>query len=223
MPFCPKTLTLLVRAGQFVSAREYVTKLLTSGDRVARRDIADWFCRVMGTLPLPVGLVRVIIPNLSVMDVATMNPLIGYTCNMEAGLLRLSGARFCYLDAFVSRAKDDPCEHRGLEPMIKKFRSMQYLQILSFLCFQGDTDTAKLLVSTHGRVPIAILRKHVSRFYRSHSNTQETIISRAMEADLVSLPPREESVVGFAVDLSATCRVESKLERIAAQKSNKTW
>ena len=226
--FNPETLSVLVKGGRFVSAREYVTMLLSAGSARVRDSIADWMSHNLATLPMSVGLVRTIVSSMSVLDVAVMDPMPGYRCNVEAGMLRVPGARFSYLDAFISKAMEQDATPY-LDAMLTRLREMLYLQIIAQLCSCGDTDTARLVTATHGKVDLSSLAKHVARFYGTR---RSEIMARAADAHLIQVPPGQDEYDGRSglsglsgpsgpscSRLSETCRAERKLESIARKVS----
>jgi hypothetical protein len=222
--FNPETLSVLVKGGRFVSAREYVTMLLSAGSARVRDSIADWMSHNLATLPMSVGLVRTIVSSMSVLDVAVMDPMPGYRCNVEAGMLRVPGARFSYLDAFISKAMEQDATPY-LDAMLTRLREMLYLQIIAQLCSCGDTDTARLVTATHGKVDLRSLAKHVARFYGTR---RSEIMARAADF-LIEVPPGQDEYDGAhgpsghsgpsCSRLSETCRAERKLESIARKVS----
>jgi hypothetical protein len=192
MPFNSDTLTVLVESGRFVLAREYVSLLLKSasmygmgrrGQKGVVDDLTLWLSRNVGRVPMSLGLVRMLVCQLSALDAVTIDPMRGFMCNIQAGLLRVPAARFSYLDIFISQGKAASARDTELfGEVLEQLGSLQYLQMITQLCYMGDTDTARLITTAHGKVDMMRFNAHLKKFRSKH---RVEIMQRALDANLV--------------------------------------
>lgn len=214
--FKPRTLSVLVRGAHFVSAREYVTMLYAGGDQSVRVEISDWFHKNFGVLPMPLGLVKTIVPNLPLLEAAILDPMRGFRVNVEAGLLRCPLAKFCYLDTFLARSRDKSGRVRVMDKLITTMASMQYLQIVCMLCQIGEEETAKLVVRAHGRLGAKELERYAYKFF---GRNRDKIVECADRNGItLTASPDKDGIAPRATD---TLRVESNLHSGSSKRESR--
>jgi hypothetical protein len=205
--FKPRTLSVLVKGAHFVSAREYVTMLYTGGNQSDRDEISNWFHKHFGVLPMPLGLIKTIVPTLSLLEAAILDPMRGFRVNLQAGLLRCQLTKFYFLDTFLTRSKDKAGRVRGMDELVRTMASMQYLQVVCMLCQIGEEETAKLVVRAHGRLDPKELERHAYKFF---GRNRDKIMACADRngITLTTAPQDTKLTSSLATD---TLRVEANL------------